>query len=103
VNPDLPRQLTEDRSAASPPQRRQPFRLRWALYALAAVIVLVPALWQWPASYPWDHGSACITETAAAQTAAADGLSEPFLKPTIPGACVGLATLVARRHATTLP
>src|SRR5262249_45750954 len=103
MDPNRPKDLTADRLPPALPHRGQLFRLRWPLYALAAAIVLVPVLWPWPAAYPWDHGSPCVTEPAAAQTAAAEGLSEPFLKPTVPSACVGLATLVARRNATRFP
>ena len=103
MDSNRPKDVTADRLPPALPHRAQLFRLRWAVYALAAVIALVPALWQWPAAYPWDQSSPCVTETAAAQTAAAEGLSEPFLKPTVPGACVGLATLVARRNATRSP
>lgn len=78
-------------------------RLRWIVYVLAALVALVPALWQWPAAYPWDHGSPCVTETVVAQTVGAGRLYEPYVQPTAPGACVGLATLVARRKPTTVP
>jgi hypothetical protein len=78
-------------------------RRRWALYGVAGFVALIPALWQWPAAYPWDHGSPCVTATAAAQTARAEGIAEPFVTPTAPGACVALSTLAARRNATSFP
>jgi hypothetical protein len=86
-------------------------RGRWIIYAVVAIAALVPAFWQWPAAYPWDHDSPCTTQTAAALTATARGaLPTSALRtptPTItsakPAACVGLATLVARRSETAVP
>ncbi|HEY7032511.1 MAG TPA: hypothetical protein VH482_14315 [Thermomicrobiales bacterium] len=110
MDPNRPSNSASERPPASPappistpPNRGRRFRLRWALYALVAVVALVPAIWQRPTAYPWDHDSPCVTQTAAAQTAEAEALSEPLAKPTVPGACVDLATLVARRKATSVP
>src|SRR5262249_31223337 len=51
------RQSAASALTASPSHAGPLFRLRWLLYALAAAVALIPALWQWPAAYPWDHGS----------------------------------------------
>ncbi len=82
---------------STPPAPGPLFRFRWALYAVVAVALMIPALWRWPAAYPWDHDSPCTIATNIAQNAEATSLFRLRLTPTPPDACVDMGTVIARR------